>query len=416
MSIEPNNAYELSDLDRLHEANDAYVQIDELLARSERPDQKTIQHFLDYSDAYDRLRPTIQRRLGRTVAGHDREEVWFAVTTALHQSRRGTTKDAISSQVVEKLTQIPAPRGALPARSASRYAQDIHEAVSLSDRELSDRIRHHDPVAAAAVVVRFQDFVYKRAVAATLLNRDSDSNYDIESEFEDVFQEGMLGFLQGVALWRPNDKLTLRMYASRSMNWAMYRYLAEEADVVRLPGKLINYAQELEQENFARAEHHAFPLNDHEIAEHFSLKFTLSAKEWTVADLLQVRALLYMTPLEAVVDQTRHDQLETHNDDIVDTRLQITPLHGEPPLDPTDLPLLTRSLQREGIRIAVEQALSEREKIILEKQFGMTGDPQTNSVIGRSLGVTATRVQQLGSKLPEKLSQTAPSHLRDLLD
>src|SRR5439155_20255694 len=70
-----------------------------------------------------------------------------------------------------------------------------------------------------------------------------------------------------------------------------------------------------------------------------------------------------------------------------------------------------RSILRETVQRRLER-LPERERLIVERRFGLQGEPQTLETVGRQLGLTRERVRQLQvqalKQLATELADLAP--------
>ena len=70
-----------------------------------------------------------------------------------------------------------------------------------------------------------------------------------------------------------------------------------------------------------------------------------------------------------------------------------------------------RSLLRQTVRCRLER-LPERERLIVERRFGLRGKPQSLETVGRELGLTRERVRQLQvqalKRLETELADLAP--------
>ena len=70
-----------------------------------------------------------------------------------------------------------------------------------------------------------------------------------------------------------------------------------------------------------------------------------------------------------------------------------------------------RSLLRQTVRCRLER-LPERERLIVERRFGLQGEPQSLETVGRELGLTRERVRQLQvqalKQLETELADLAP--------
>jgi RNA polymerase sigma factor (sigma-70 family) len=70
-----------------------------------------------------------------------------------------------------------------------------------------------------------------------------------------------------------------------------------------------------------------------------------------------------------------------------------------------------RSLLRQTVRYRLER-LPERERLIVERRFGLQGEPQSLETVGRGLGLTRERVRQLQGRalkqLETELADLAP--------
>ena len=79
----------------------------------------------------------------------------------------------------------------------------------------------------------------------------------------------------------------------------------------------------------------------------------------------------------------------------------IPDLSAEPPEDE-----LERRRRHRLIRRALAE-LPDRERLILDHHYGLSGEPQTLNEIGRQLGLTRERVRQLEAHALSTLSRTS---------
>ncbi len=69
-------------------------------------------------------------------------------------------------------------------------------------------------------------------------------------------------------------------------------------------------------------------------------------------------------------------------------------------------PSRRRSGRFSGRRVQRElERLPERERLIVERRFGLQGEPQTLDTVGRELGLTRERVRQLEARALRRLGR-----------
>jgi RNA polymerase primary sigma factor len=178
-------------------------------------------------------------------------------------------------------------------------------------------------------------------------------------ELPDLVAEGNMGLIKAIDNFDWTKKLRFISYAVWWIRQSILQSLNENARTIRLPVNVVQEYQKAKKE---------FEKNGVEMPEKFaSLPSTLE------------------------LDRNINDEGDTLLD-IITNEDSLMPDHG----------FHTKDMLKDKL-YSIMQNLDEREKVIIEDYFGMSGTPRTLEDIGNDFNLTKERVRQIKEKALRKL-------------
>lgn len=252
------------------------------------------------------------------------------------------------------------------------YLREISRIPLLSraeELELTRRARAGDPSAKQRLIEANLRLVVQ--VARRYLNRGL--------PLADLIEEGNLGLMRAVEKFDPNRGVRFSTYATWWIRHAIVRALANQARMIRLPVHV-----EMMLGRYAR--------------EHQRLTQMLGRPP-SAAELGQVLGLTEDQVRE--LEELRQPPVSL--DTPVNEQARIADLVADPAADPSEA-ALSALFRRRADLISVLDDLTENERVVLRRRFGLEGDePETLEAIGRRLGLTRERVRQIETAALRKL-------------
>nr|WP_237536004.1 sigma-70 family RNA polymerase sigma factor [Streptomyces sp. SID3343] len=201
-------------------------------------------------------------------------------------------------------------------------------------------------------------------------------------ELLDLFQEGNLGLIRAVQGFDHAQGNRFITYASWWIRQSVHRGLTDRARAIRYPAHVVERIARIDQ-GIRSLEAAGRPVTDPAIAAETHLD---------PADVAKTRKTLPTTiSLERVTDVVDDEEFAELIDRAAVAEEPLGELHG------FDFSALEPILS----------ACRDRERYILERRFGLLGEPATLDVIGDELALTRERIRQIESKAMGKVRARA---------
>lgn len=208
----------------------------------------------------------------------------------------------------------------------------------------------------------------------------------------DIVQEGTIGLLRAIDRYDPTRGHRLATYATWWIRQSINRAIADQGRSMKLPAALSDAIQKLQKLQRELSQKHGRSPSRQELADASGMSVL------QVAEAL--RAAQSMLSLEAPMGGDEDSELGES-------------LHGTEGDEPASN--LTRSELKREVEEVME-SLSDRERLILEKRFGMgdfqSSGPQTLEDIAMQMNLSRERVRQLEIRALRKLRRRSDK-LRD---
>ncbi|MDQ3815291.1 MAG: sigma-70 family RNA polymerase sigma factor [Armatimonadota bacterium] len=199
----------------------------------------------------------------------------------------------------------------------------------------------------------------------------------------DIVQEGIIGLMRAVERFDPCREQRLSTYATWWIRQSINRAIADQARSMRLPGHLYGVIQKLQRLQAQMA---------HSLGRQPSRQELAEAAGMTVSQVEEaLRAAVQPLSLESPVGEEEEMELG----ELVSA-----------PEDESPTAVFSRAELRDELERAL-QALSERERTIVMKRFGIgdyeSGGPQTLEDIAVELKLSRERIRQMEIRALRKL-------------